>query len=113
AWQVGADKLEAAFDYLFQQDPFSGHVVIRSADPATPGSNYRLWTTLKVPQGFSMQKHGEFLQRKIGADHFRLMPANRLFALGVGHIRRRGMTIGSKAEVPAEVMDVKVVQLNE
>jgi hypothetical protein len=113
AWQVPADKLDAAFDYLFQQDPFSGHVVIRSADPATPGSNYRLWTTLKVPQGFSMQKHGEFLQRKIGADHFRLMPANRLFALGVGHIRRRGMTIGSKAEVPAEVMDVKVVQLNE
>lgn len=113
AWQVPAEKLEAGFDYLFQQDPFSGHVVIRSADPATPGSNYRLWTTLKVPQGFSMQKHGEFLQRKIGADHFRLMPANRLFALGVGHIRRRGMTIGSKAEVPAEVMDVKVVQLNE
>ncbi|MDB6040398.1 MAG: transcriptional regulator, AsnC family [Verrucomicrobiales bacterium] len=113
AWQVPAEKLEAGFDYLYQQDPFSGHVVIRSADPATPGSNYRLWTTLKVPQGFSMQKHGEFLQRKIGADHFRLMPANRLFALGVGHIRRRGMTIGSKAEVPAEVMDVKVVQLNE
>jgi len=87
--------------------------VIRSADPATPGSNYRLWTTLKVPQGFSMQKHAEFLRRQIGADHFRLMPAKRLFALGVGHIRRRGMTIGSKADVPAEVMDVKVVELNE
>jgi hypothetical protein len=113
AWQVPAEKLDAGFDYLFQQDPFSGHVVIRSADPATPGSNYRLWTTLKVPQGYSMQKHAEFLRRKIGADHFRLMPAHRLFALGVGHIRRRGMTVGSKAEVPAEVMDVKVVQLNE
>jgi hypothetical protein len=113
AWQVPAEKLDPGFDYLFQQDPFSGHVVIRSADPATPGSNYRLWTTLKVPQGYSMQKHAEFLRRKIGADHFRLMPAHRLFALGVGHIRRRGMTVGSKAEVPAEVMDVKVVQLNE
>jgi DNA-binding Lrp family transcriptional regulator len=112
AWQVPNEKLDAAFDYLFQEDPFSGHVVIRSADPATPGSNYRLWTTLKVPQGFSMEKHAEYLRQKIGAEHFRLMPAKRLFALGVGHVRRRGMEIGSKADVPAEVMDVNVVQLN-
>src|SRR5579884_3057609 len=56
AWQIPADRLDAAFDYLFQNDPFSGHVVIRSADPATPGSNYKLWTTVKVPQGFSMRK---------------------------------------------------------
>ena len=27
AWQVPQDKLDAAFDYLFQKDPFSGHVV--------------------------------------------------------------------------------------
>lgn len=113
AWQCPIEKLDAAFDYLFQKDPFSGHVVIRSADPATPGANYKLWTTLKVPQGFSMVKHCEFLLRQTGAEHFRLMPAKRLFALGVGHIRRRGMDIGSKAEVPAEVMDVNVVQLNE
>jgi DNA-binding Lrp family transcriptional regulator len=113
AWQVPGDRLDAAFDYMFQKDPFSGHVVIRSADPATPGSNYKLWTTLKVPQGFSMQKHGEFLLRQTGAEHFRLMPAKRLFALGVGHMRRRGMTIGSKADVAAEVMDVNVVKLNE
>lgn len=112
AWQVPADKLDSAFDYLFQQDPFSGHVVIRSADPATPGSNYRLWTTLKVPQGFSMRKHCEFLLRQTGAELFRMMPAKRLFALGVGHVRRRGMEPGSKADVPAEVMDVNVVQLN-
>src|SRR5215467_267327 len=62
AWQVPLDKLDAAFDYMFQRDPFSGHVVIRSADPATPGSNYKLWTTLKVPQGYSMPKHAEFLR---------------------------------------------------
>jgi hypothetical protein len=111
AWQVPADRLDAAFDYLFQQDPFSGHVVIRSADPATPGSNYRLWTTLKVPQGFSMKKHADLLRRQTGAEHYLLMPAKRLFALGVGHMRRRGMAPGSKAEVPAEVMDVNVVQL--
>ena len=113
AWQMPADRLDAAFDFMFQNDPFSGHVVIRSADPATPGSNYRLWTTLKVPQGFSMRKHAEFLLRKTGGEHYRLMPAKRLFALGVGHVRRRGLEIGSKAEVPAEVMDVNVVQLSE
>ncbi|HEV8541021.1 MAG TPA: Lrp/AsnC family transcriptional regulator [Verrucomicrobiae bacterium] len=113
AWQVPTEKLDAAFDYMFQRDPFSGHVVIRSADPATPGANYKLWTTLKVPQGFSMPKHCEYLRQEVGADHYRIMPAKRLFALGVGHVRRRGMEPGSKSEALAEVMDVNVVQLNE
>lgn len=113
AWQLPAEKLDAAFDYMFQQDPFSGHVVIRSADPASPGASYKLWTTLKVPQGFSMPKHCEYLRRKVGADHYRIMPAKRLFALGVGHVRRRGMEPGSRTDTLAEVMDVNVVQLNE
>src|SRR5690606_39423459 len=51
AWQVPQDRLDEAFDYLFKEDPFSGHVVIRSTDRETTGSGYRLWTTLKVPQG--------------------------------------------------------------
>src|ERR1700733_11208175 len=112
AWQVPEDKLDAAFDYMFQQDPFSGHVVLRSTDTATAGSNYKLWTTLKVPQGFSMQKHCEFLARITGAEHFRMMPAKRLFALGVGHIRRRGMEPGAKAPVPAEAMQPDIVELS-
>src|SRR4051812_37573949 len=29
AWVVPEEKLNAAFDWMFQQDPFSGHVVIR------------------------------------------------------------------------------------
>ena len=37
AWQVPEEKLNAAFDYMFQQDPFSGHVVIRSTDQQTTG----------------------------------------------------------------------------
>jgi hypothetical protein len=113
AWQVPADRLDAAFDFLFHQDPFSGHVVIRSTDAATPGSNYRLWTTLKVPQGYSLEKHATLLARLIGAEAFRLMPARRLFALGVGHVRRRGMEPGSRAEVPAEAVEVQVTQLND
>jgi hypothetical protein len=113
AWQAPAEKLDAAFDYMFGQDPFSGHVVLRSTDTATTGSNYKLWTTLKVPQGFSMHEHCVWLARQTGAEHFRIMPAKRLFALGVGHIRRRGLEPGAKADVPAEVTDVAVVELNE
>src|SRR5436190_8558525 len=51
AWQGPEEKLSSAFDWMFQRDPFSGHVVIRSTDQAIAGSKYRLWTTLKVPQG--------------------------------------------------------------
>ncbi len=112
AWQVPADRLDEAFDHLFRDDPFSGHVVIRSTDAATPGSNYRLWTTLKVPQGFSLVKHAAYLAGRIGAEHHRLMPARKLFALGVGHVRRRGLEPGSRADVPAEAIDVQVVQLS-
>ena len=113
AWQVPAEKLNAAFDYMFRDDPFSGHIVIRSTDSATPGSKYRLWTTLKVPQGYSIEKHCRFLASKTGAQHWKLMPAKRLFALGVGHVRRRGMEPGSKADQPAEVHDTNIVELSE
>ena len=112
AWQVPPEKLNDAFDWMSQKDPFSGHVVIRSTDSETAGSKYRLWTTLKVPQGFSLQKHAEFLRQKVGADRFLLLPAKRLFALGVGHTRRRGMEIGSKADVPAEVLGTEIVELS-
>lgn len=113
AWQVPLDSTEAAFDYLFQKDPFSGHVVIRSTDAATPGSNYRLWTTLKVPQGYSLEKHAAYLAKVIGAEHYRLMQAKKLFALGVGHVRRRGMEPGARADDLAETIDVQVATLND
>ncbi len=113
AWQVPADKLDSAFNYLFEADPFSGHVVLRSTDSATPGSQYKLWTTLKVPQGYSITKYADFLAAKIGAEHYRLMPAKCLFVLGVGHIRRRGLEIGSKADQPADVQDMNIVELSE
>ena len=113
AWEVDQDDLEAAFDYLFQDDPFSGHVVTRSTDAATAGSNYKLWTTLKVPQGFSLEKHCEVLREKIGAKSFRIMPAKKLFALGVGHVRRKDMEPGARSGELAKVTDVAVVTLND
>ena len=113
AWQFPNERLDDAFDFMFQQDPFSGHVVIRSADPATPGASYRLWTTVKVPQGYSVEKHCAFLATLTGADHFRVMPAKRIFALGVGHVRRRGMEPGSKSDELAQVKDTAKVELSD
>ena len=113
AWQVAQVRLAGAFDSMFQQDPFSGHVVIRTTDAATAGSTYRLWTTLKVPQGYSLVKHADYLAAQTGATAYRLMPAKRLFALGVGHTRRRGMEPGAKADTPAEVRDTETVALSD
>jgi DNA-binding Lrp family transcriptional regulator len=111
AWRVPQEKLDSAFDFLARADPFSGHVVIRSTDADTPGSAYRLWTTLKVPQGFSVERHCELLARLIGAEAFRIMPARRLFTLGVGHVRRRDLPPGSRSDEPGAVLDTDVLAL--
>src|SRR5580658_9690743 len=113
AWQVPEEKLSDAFDWMFKNDPFSGHVVIRSTDAAIAVARYRLWTTLKVPAGFSLDRHCEFLMSRTGAMAYRMMPAKRLFALGVGHVRRRGMTPGSKSDELAEVTDTQLVELSD
>ena len=64
-------------------------------------------------QGYSLDKHCRFLMTKTGALSYRIMPAKRLFALGVGHVRRKGMEPGSKADVPAEVTDTNIVELSD
>src|SRR5437660_27687 len=113
AWKVAPDKLEPAFEYMFREDPFSGHVVLRSTDTVTAGSEYKLWTTIKVPHGFSLRRHGEILAEAVGADHFRLMPARGIFTLGVGHVRRKTIEPGSKASEPAKMIPVQIVDLDE
>jgi hypothetical protein len=113
AWQLPNDKIDAAFDWMFRQDPFSGHVVIRSTDAATAGSNYRLWTTVKVPQGFSIARHCATLARLTSAERFRIMPAKRIFALGVGHVRRKDIPPGSKSEELAVAKDTEKVELSD
>ncbi len=113
AWKVPPEKIDAAFDYMSQRDPFSGHVVLRSTDAVTPGSEYKLWTTLKVPHGFSLQRHGEILTGIVGAEHFRLMPAKGIFTLGVGHVRRKNVAPGSIAPEPATMIVVQPATLTE
>jgi len=112
AWKVPAEKLDAAFDFMFQQDPFSGHVVIRSTDANIPGAAWKLWTTLKVPAGFSLADHCELLCRKTGAENFRLMPARGIFTLGVGHVRRKTIEPGDKSEEKAKMLPVGIMQLS-
>ena len=113
AWEVPPERLDAAFDFMFHEDPFSGHVVIRTTDAISAGSTYRLWTTLKVPQGFSLRKHAQWLAGQVGAERFRLMPARLLFTLGVGHVRRRGLEPGARAPEPARPLDTSIVELSE
>ena len=113
AWDVPAGKINQAFDFMSQEDPFSGHVVLRTTDRDISGSNYKLWTTLKVPQGESLDHHAGVLKRLLGAEEYILMPANGLFALGVGHVRRRGLEPGAKIDEPAKMMTTATVELSQ
>jgi len=113
AWKISDDKLNAAFDFMFQKDPFSGHVVIRSTEAKIPGQAYKLWTTLKVPAGFSLDEHCELLCRLTGAESYRLMPAKGIFALGVGHVRRKTIEPGDRSDAPAKMHVVETVKLTD
>jgi hypothetical protein len=111
AWRVPADQLDAAFDFMFREDPFSGHVVIRSTDAKIPGEAYKLWTTLKVPAGQPLDDHCRLLMKLTGAEAYRLMPAKGIFALGVGHVRRKTIEPGDRSEGPARMLKTGVVHL--
>jgi DNA-binding Lrp family transcriptional regulator len=111
AWKITPDKLDFAFDFIAKQDPFSGHVVIRNTETGT--NEWPLWTTLKVPTGFSVEKHLDFLRDKIGAEKYRIMPALRAFVLGVGHMRRKNMAVGEKFDQPAMDMVPAIVELDD
>ena len=113
AWKIASDKLEQAFDFMFRRDPFSGHVVIRSTDQETSGSEYRLWTTIKVPQGHSLSDHARLLGQRVGAERVKLMPAKGIFALGVGHVRRKVLEPGARSETPAQMISTEIVALSE
>jgi DNA-binding Lrp family transcriptional regulator len=111
AWKVPEEKLNDAFDFMAREDPFSGHVVIRSTDTGVSGSGYRLWTTLKVPVGESLDHHATALMRLTGCTEYLLMPANGVFALGVGHVRRKTLEPGDKSDEPAIMMTTTTVDL--
>ena len=113
AWRVPEERLEAAFDWMKAHDPFTGHVVLRNTDSANPGADYRLWTTIKVPVGCgTLEGHCDILKRHVGADDYVLLPARGVFALGVGHMRRRNLQPGDKTPEPAPMQETKTVSLS-
>lgn len=111
AWKIDEPLVEAAFRFIAARDPFSGHVVIRNSEIGS--TEWRLWTTLKVPTGFSVERHCEYLRKEIGAEKYRVMPALRAFALGVGHMRRKGMRIGEMSNERAVPIEPSIVELSE
>jgi len=110
AWKIAEDRANDAFRFVAARDPFSGHIVIRNSE--TGPSEWRLWTTLKVPGAFSIEKHCDYLRTSIGAEEFRIMPALRSFVLGVGHMRRKGMKVGQMSAGPAKAMMPSIVDLD-
>jgi len=113
AWRVPAERLDSAFAFMLEEDPFSGHIVIRSTEAKIPGAAFKLWTTLKVPAGVEMSDHCKLLCRFTGAETFRLMPAKGIFTLGVGHVRRKSLAPGDRTPEPAKMIPVATVELNE
>src|ERR1700732_241707 len=111
AWKVPQTGLDRAFDFMFKQDPFSGHVVLRSTDLDTAGSDYRLWTTIKVPQGFPLGQHTSILQKIVGAEKVKIMPAKGIFTLGVGHVRRKTIEPGSRGGRAAGIIRTELVEV--
>ncbi|HEY3052199.1 MAG TPA: Lrp/AsnC family transcriptional regulator [Thermoanaerobaculia bacterium] len=111
AWKISEELADNAFRFIAGRDPFSGHVVIRNSE--TGPSEWRLWTTLKVPAAYSIEKHCEYLRKSIGAEKYRIMPALRAFVLGVGHMRRKGMKIGEMSPGPAQAMEPAIVDLTD
>ena len=111
AWKITPDKLDRAFALLSTEDPFSGHVVIRNSEAGV--TEWPLWTTIKVPTGFSLEKHCDWIRDQIGAEKYRIMPTLRQFVLGVGHMRRKNMAVGEKADQPAMDSTPAIVQLDD
>ncbi len=102
AWKVPEKHLESAYAFMRDEDPFTGHVVLReSHDPTAPGASYHLWTTLKVPAGCgTVAEHCRLLCRLTGAADFVPLPVVGMFALGVGHVRRSQLLVGDKLPQP-------------
>ncbi|MGI9243904.1 MAG: Lrp/AsnC family transcriptional regulator, partial [Verrucomicrobiales bacterium] len=63
--------------------------------------------------GQSLEEHASVLKRLVGADEFILMPAKGIFALGVGHVRRKDIEPGTMADEPAVMMTTTTVELDE
>jgi hypothetical protein len=113
AWHIPERHVDDAFSIMSENDPFTGHVVIRQAETPGPGTGYRLWTTVKVPRGYSPARHCDFLKTYTRAESYRMMPALGVFVLGVGHIRRQELSPGARTDNPARAMRPEQADLSD
>jgi hypothetical protein len=65
-----------------------------------------------VPQDRAINEHCDVLKRLIGAEDYYTMQAHGIFALGVGHVRRKTMEPGEKADEPAVMMTTNIADLD-
>lgn len=114
AWKLPEAALGDAFEWLKRNDPFTGHIVIRrSENPAAPGADFRLWTTLKTPVGCGgVEAHCRRLAAHIGAERFAALPVVGMFALGVGHVRRAALEPCDKLPQPPRMQKPARPQLS-
>lgn len=114
AWKLPPERCEEAWAWLQQNDPFTGHIVLRSCEQAdAPGADYRLWTTLKVPTGSNtVENHCRLIAKHIGAESFVPLPVVGMFALGVGHVRRAGLKPGDKLPEPPAMQGISRPELS-
>ena len=115
AWRLHEpEALNAAFDWLREHDPATGHIVIRRPeDAAAPGADYRLWTTLKLPLSADLPAHCRMLAERIGASEYACMPVVGMFSLSVGHVRRAGLAPGALQDAPPAMQVPPHPQLDE
>jgi hypothetical protein len=60
-----------------------------------------------------MDEHCEVLMKHTGCEKYKLMPAKGIFALGVGHVRRKAVEPGDRIEMPAQMMPVQSINLSD
>jgi DNA-binding Lrp family transcriptional regulator len=83
AFEVPEDRIEAVAE-IVSAHPGVSHNYQRDAGALGSGSSgFSLWFTLAVPPGSDLQRHAEALAREAGVVRFLLLPALRLFKIGV------------------------------
>ena len=84
----------------------SGRPMPRRRDPPTGSGPHS-----KCRRAMRCRRTASSLAGRVGATGFRVMPAKCLFALGVGHVRRKTIEPGSRADELGEVISTQLVEL--
>jgi DNA-binding Lrp family transcriptional regulator len=70
AWRIPPWKLGDAWRFMADRDPFTAHIILRSAEPGAPHPDWPLWSTVKVPPPHSLSRHCDFLRKVFDAEAY-------------------------------------------